>query len=386
MKYGRYQIVRELGKGSMGVVYEAHDPQIDRLVALKVLRPDLVTTEEFLQRFLKEAKAIGRLSHPNVVTVYDVGRDHGTIYIAMELVAGDHFEKIMEEKEFTEKEIVDLGMQVARILDYAHRNGIVHRDIKPSNIILGPNGQLKIADFGIAHIEDPSAPQQTRAGEILGTPAYMSPEQVQGQPIDGRSDLYSLGCILYELSTGKWPFRGDSLTAIFRAITQEQPVEPIKLSATISPGLSRIIMKSLSKTPDQRFPTGEVMAETLESCLKQRGYISPTAATPKKVSKSLGRIFLALLLVAAIAGVLIYYWMTPKRAFLEVETNPIGAQVFVDDGFKGNTPLHLKLPLGKHEIRLSLPDYYPWEAQVEVSEEGKTPLAVRLIPIEEKNQ
>jgi serine/threonine-protein kinase len=167
MNYGRYQIVKELGKGSMGIVYQAHDPQIDRPVALKVLRSDLVTSEEFVQRFLKEARAIGRLSHPNIVMIHDVGRDHGTIYIAMEFVAGDRLDKLMEEKELTEKEIIDLGIEAAKILDYAHQSGIVHRDIKPSNIMLGTDSQLKITDFGIAHIEDPSAPQLTQAGACL---------------------------------------------------------------------------------------------------------------------------------------------------------------------------------------------------------------------------
>ena len=195
MKYGRYEIVGELGKGSMGVIYKAHDPQIDRVIALKVLRHDRVTSEEFVKRFYKEAKAIGRLSHSAIVTIYDVGQDKGTIYIAMEFLEGPSFDGIIQERRLSPEEIVDLGAQVAEALDYAHQQGIVHRDIKPANIILTPTGQVKITDFGIARIEDPSAPQQTQAGEILGTPSYMSPEQVMGQPVDGRSDLYSLGVI-----------------------------------------------------------------------------------------------------------------------------------------------------------------------------------------------
>ena len=184
MKYGRYDIVGELGKGSMGVIYRAHDPQIDRVVALKVLRHDRVISEGFVQRFFKEAKAIGRLSHPSIVTVYDVGRDQGTIYIAMEFLEGTPLDRVIQEKRLSLEEIVDLGVQVAEALDYAHQQGIVHRDIKPANIILTPTGQAKITDFGIARIEDPSAPQQTQAGEILGTPSYMSPEQVMSQPVD----------------------------------------------------------------------------------------------------------------------------------------------------------------------------------------------------------
>jgi serine/threonine protein kinase len=197
MNYGRYQIVSEVGKGSMGVVYKAHDPQIDRPLALKVLRPDRITSEEFVRRFLKEAQAIGRLSHANIVTVYDVGQDHGTIFIAMELLTGKTLKDAMAERKLTAQEIIHIGVQVAEALDYAHRKGIVHRDIKPSNIILTSDGPTKLTDFGIARIEDPAAHQQTQAGEILGTPVYMSPEQVMGRPVDGRSDLYSLGVILY---------------------------------------------------------------------------------------------------------------------------------------------------------------------------------------------
>jgi len=153
--YGRYEIIEELGKGSMGVVYRAYDPQIDRAVALKVLREDRVTSEDFVQRFLKEAKAIGRLSHPNIVTIYDVGEDHGTIFIAMELLEGTPLHRVARERELSPTEIIRLGAQLAETLGYAHQKGIVHRDVKPSNVLLLANGQMKITDFGIAHMEDP---------------------------------------------------------------------------------------------------------------------------------------------------------------------------------------------------------------------------------------
>ena len=170
MKYGRYEIEKELGRGAMGVVYQAHDPQIDRRVALKVLRSDRVTSEDFAQRFLKEARAIGRLSHPHIVTVYDVGHDHETVYIAMEFLDGRPLDEILKEKPLNLKDIIHIGIQVAQSLDYAHGQGIVHRDIKPSNIMLTSEGSVKITDFGIARIEDPAAAQLTQAGEILGNP------------------------------------------------------------------------------------------------------------------------------------------------------------------------------------------------------------------------
>ena len=193
----------------MGVVYRAHDPQINRQIALKILREDRVTNEELVQRFLREAQAMGGLSHPNIATVYDTGRDHNMIFIAMELLKGKSLKDVMRDKKLNQQEIVHIGVQVAEALDLAHRRGIVHRDIKPSNIIIDPSGQVKITDFGIAHIEDPAMTQQTIAGEILGTPLYMSPEQVMSKPVDGRSDLYSLGVILYELTTGSHVIKGE---------------------------------------------------------------------------------------------------------------------------------------------------------------------------------
>jgi serine/threonine protein kinase len=400
MNYGRYQIVKELGKGSMGVVYQAHDPQIDRLVALKALRQDRVTSEDFVQRFLKEAKAIGRLSHQNIVTVYDVGRDHGTIYIAMEFLEGTPLNEVIQEKRFTLEKIVDLGVQVAEALDYAHQKGIVHRDIKPTNIILTPDGQAKITDFGIARIEDPLATQQTQAGEILGTPVYMSPEQVMGRPVDGRSDLYSLGVILYEISTQKRPFRGSNLASIFRAITQDNPAEPTTTDPSISRDLSELIMKSLNKTPGERVQTGKAMAEALTACLAARESKAPPPQPAEKRTKQHGLFIIIAFIALSVAGGLAYYFMAKgkpdkgespsvvevaKPGLLKVESVPTGAQVFLDGSFQGKTPLRLELPFGKYEVRLSLPDYYEWEAQLQLNQEGETPLFCRLIPMEEMN-
>jgi eukaryotic-like serine/threonine-protein kinase len=393
MNYGRYQIVKELGKGSMGVVYQAYDPQIDRSVAIKVLRQDRLTSEAFIQRFLREAKAIGRLSHPNIVTVYDVGEDQGTVYIAMEFLDGEPLHKIMEGKRFGLQEILHLGIQVAETLDYAHQKGIIHRDVKPGNIILQSSGQIKITDFGIAHIEDTSASMQTQSGEILGTPAYMSPEQVVGQPIDGQSDLFSLGIILYELSSGKRPFGGENLTAIFHSITQTDPPEPAKINPDIPQNLSQIILKCLRKTPDKRFETGKALAAALESCLKEDDLTQVTFGPP--VKKKRGVLFASAILLVCLMGIggLTYSFFFPKPppakvntspASLRIESTPPGAQVFINGTFKGKTPLQVSLAKGKHEVRLTLADYYDWEAQVQAEEKSETPLLVRLIPISDK--
>lgn len=399
MNYGRYQIIKELGKGAMGVVYQARDPHIDRLVALKVLRSDRVTNEDFVQRFLKEAKAIGRLSHLNIVIVYDVGKDHETIYIAMEYLEGESLNKIFQGKRLSLEEITDLGIQAALALDYAHQKGIVHRDIKPSNIIIQPDGRIKITDFGIAHIEDPSAPQQTQAGEILGSPAYMSPEQVMSQPVDGRTDLYSLGGLLYELCTGLRPFQGENLPSLFRAITQDSPAEPKITNPAIPQALSQTIMKCLDKQPEKRFQTGKAMAEALKVCLKKKSPLessAPTIQIMKSRLKHVTYVFLTAVILVSLIGGFFYYLMNSKNkrgtdsflpavemiapAFLKVQSAPIGAQVFVDGMFKGKAPVKLELSTGKHEVRLTLPDHYDWEAQIQLKEEGETPLLVRLIP------
>jgi len=290
MKYGRYEIVKEVGRGSMGVVYEAQDPQIGRTVALKVLRQDRVSDENLVKRFIREARAIGRLSHSHIVTIYDVGEDQGNVYIAMEFLEGRPLDNLVRERKFSAEETADIGAQVAETLNYAHGKGVVHRDIKPSNIILQTDGQIKITDFGIAHIEDSTATLQTQAGEIMGTPAYMSPEQVLGKPVDGRSDIFSLGVVLYELSTGKRPFggAGKNLATIFNEIIQENPTEPALAieGGTIPPGLSGTIMKCLSKSSDTRFQTGKDLADALRGKPSAAGIEAAAGIPPQEVARA----------------------------------------------------------------------------------------------------
>jgi eukaryotic-like serine/threonine-protein kinase len=428
MKYGRYEIEKELGKGAMGVVFQAHDPQIDRRVALKVLRPERVTSEDFAQRFLKEARAIGRLSHPHIVTVYDVGNDHGTVYIAMEFLNGRPLDEILRENTLGLKDIVNIGIQVANSLDYAHVQHIVHRDIKPSNIMLTSDGSVKLTDFGIARIEDPAAAQLTQAGEILGTPSYMSPEQVRGQAVDGRSDLYSLGVILYETSTGRRPFTGRNIAAIFNAITSEAPKDPMSSEPFVSRGgsrvLSELILKCLSKSPEDRFQSGKSMAEALSTFLEESAGKNVKKTLPQKKSGKTGLV--AAIMGCTLAAIVGFFWFQTSRKapvmppapisepkpipdslgvtgktaslpaentqspadvkpallpVLNVSSNPSIAQVYLDGSFKGNTPLKLDLPIGKYEVRVSLTDYYEYEAQVQLKDPGELPLFVRLIPM-----
>lgn len=375
MKYGRYEIVSELGRGAMGMVYQAHDPQIDRMVALKVLREDRLTTEDYVQRFLKEATAIGRLSHPGIVTVYDIGQDHGTIYIAMEFLEGQSMDKLIKAGKLRLTDIVDFGMQIAQALHYAHTRGIIHRDIKPPNIICTPENILKVTDFGIAHIDDPDGQQMTRAGEILGTPVYMAPEQVMGQTVDGRSDLYSLGVILYELTTGHRPFKGENLTAVFRAITQDNPVPPHELNPEIPPALSMLILKAMARKPEDRFSSGQEMSELLGSCLhvhSQEHFTETIIQTePEKQRSGKGLMITAVLLLCggALAG---YLFMRPSATDdLEPDTKTVQVT-------EQTRPL---APQEEETIPVPAPPVLPGEA-----DDPHTPVSISADSIKEVKQ
>ncbi|PXF58149.1 MAG: serine/threonine protein kinase [Deltaproteobacteria bacterium] len=270
-KIGRFEVLEKLGEGAMAVVYKVHDPDIDRTLAIKVLHKKRCVDKEYRRRFLREAKAAGNLSHYNIVTVYDVGEVEDRPYIAMELLEGTPLDEVMkQEVELSLIDILTIGIQIANGLDYAHSKGIVHRDIKPSNIILMPeNNTIKITDFGIAHFEDQNRTQQTQMGEVLGTPRYMSPEQAKGEKIDSRSDLFSIGVILYQLLTREAPFQDNSLATLLYKITTKDPTPIGQLAPDVPVSLNHTVNKLLKKQPEKRFQSGKELAQSLTRILNK---------------------------------------------------------------------------------------------------------------------
>ena len=256
-KAGRYELLEEIGRGAMGVVYRSRDPLIGRTVAVKTLRLDDVRQgkddPEALERFQNEIRAAGRLAHPNIVVIHDAGvdADCGLFYITMEFVQGRSLAKMIEEKQaFPIPRVLRIMEQACRALDYAHHSHIVHRDIKPANILMGELDTVKITDFGTAKILERGG---TQSGQIVGTPSYMSPEQVKGRPVDGRADVFALAVILYELLTGERPFPGKNVTTVIYKIVHEEPLAPIQLDSSIHPGLNAVILRGLAKDPADRY-------------------------------------------------------------------------------------------------------------------------------------
>lgn len=266
---GRYEVEKELGKGAMGTVYLGRDPKIGRQVAIKTLALaqefDLDILAEVKQRFFAEAESAGRLNHPNIVTMYDAGEEHDLAYIAMEFLRGrDLVGHIKPGTLLPLPVVMGIVARVADALDYAHRQNVVHRDIKPGNIMYDPQSDtVKVADFGIARLTDVN---KTKTGMVLGTPSYMSPEQLAGRKVDGRSDLFSLGVTLYQLACGHLPFDGDSMAQLMYRITNEAPVDILSVRSDLPPCLVAIVARTLAKAPEQRYASGAELAQALRDC------------------------------------------------------------------------------------------------------------------------
>jgi serine/threonine protein kinase len=299
IKAGRYEILGELGRGGMGVVYRAKDPLIGRTVAVKTIRLSEEGTgmshAQLVERFQTEARAAGLLTHPNIVVIYDVGESDGVYYITMELVNGKSLQSMLDSGEkFSLPRILRIIEQVCSALQFAHDHSVVHRDIKPANIMLTSDDLVKITDFGTAKIMQYGASQQTSA---MGTPGYMSPEQIKGKAVDGRTDIFSLGVMLYEMTTGQKPFRGQDIATVLYRILNEEPAPPQQLNPSIPLGVSSTILKALTKSPHLRYENCRELLEDLKNYRPSENsakanpapLISTTAPQPpirKKVDKN----------------------------------------------------------------------------------------------------
>ncbi len=252
-KIGKYHIVEILGKGAMGVVYKALDPDINREVAVKTIRFDLSDgdDEEMMKRFIREAQAAGKLDHSNIATIYDVGREKDLTYIVMQYVKGQSLQQVIaKKKKFSPKEINDILIPLCEALEYAHQHGIVHRDIKPANILIDVNGKPNVVDFGVARVEKSNL---TQSGTTVGTPSYMSPEQIMGKRVDNRADIFSLGVILYELAAGQRPFSGENVSTLMYKIVNEEPPHITEVEKSLPANYENIVEKALAKDPKDRF-------------------------------------------------------------------------------------------------------------------------------------
>ena len=273
-KLGRYKIVHKLGQGAMGIVYRALDPMINREVALKAIplatEFDADEIEEARAKFFREAEMAGRLNHPHIVTIYDAGEDHGTAYIAMELLRGRHLvDHTSELKLLPVAQALELAARIADALHYAHQRQVIHRDIKPANVMYdAPSGQLKITDFGIARLTDSG---RTRTGIVLGTPSFMSPEQLQGRTLTGQSDVFSLGVTLYQLLTARLPFRADSMPALMMKIAMEPHPRVRAMRPDLPEGIDQLMDRALAKDLSERFYDGAEFSAALRALAMRAG-------------------------------------------------------------------------------------------------------------------
>lgn len=307
-RVGRYELREKIGEGAMAEVWRAHDPSIDRDLAIKLLKPELSADPEYSERFLREAKAAGALAHPAIVTIYDVGEAQGVPYIAMELLDGKTLDQTLADHgRLRADRVLGIAAQLAAALSYAHLSGVVHRDIKPSNIMLAKDGvSIRILDFGIARVTETDVQRsddehaRTQIGQVLGTPRYMSPEQALGQAVDGRSDLFSVGAVLYELITGKAAFTGSNAAILALQITQQSPPAILNLEPSCPGGLRFLVDKLLAKRPERRFATAAELGRAIAREAKAYETVVSEAASHGRYIPLPVRLTLAMVGVTAV--------------------------------------------------------------------------------------
>ncbi|MGB6867694.1 MAG: serine/threonine-protein kinase [Candidatus Aminicenantaceae bacterium] len=373
-KIGKYKIIGELGKGAMGIVYKGIDPDINREVAIKLIRFDMVSEdsekEDAARRFIREAQSAGNLEHPNIITIYEVGREDNQTFIVMQYVDGESLKQaISAGKRFSPVEVVDLMTCLCDALELAHQNKIVHRDIKPGNILLDKQGRPYLVDFGVARMEMST---MTQSGTIVGTPSYMSPEQIQGIRVDSRADIFSLGVIIYEMLTGKRPFEGDHITTIVYKIMNEEPTNIREMKKDLPDGFEQVINKALEKDSNKRYQSCKELAadlknigawsdRTISSGLQR----SEVLGLQKKGKQRRALVYVASLVILLLAGAVGAYYLVPdlkenlalfkKQKEIAVDVVPLPARQLEDilDVFDENL-VKLKELVDKEDFRAAV--------------------------------
>jgi formylglycine-generating enzyme required for sulfatase activity len=391
-RLGPYRILAVLAQGGMGVVFRAHDPALDRLVALKAMLPGMAAVPTARDRFLREARAAAALKHPHVVTIFQVGEDRVTPFLAMEFLEGEPLDdRIRREGRLPLAEVLRIGRETALALAAAHARGLMHRDIKPANLWLeGPTGHVKVLDFGLAWAPADQA-HLTQAGMIVGTPAYMAPEQAEGKPVDPRCDLFSLGCVLYQMSTGTLPFHGGTTIAVLRALALHEPPPVGELRPDAPPELSALVVRLLAKRPDDRPVSAQGVAETLLALeqLPTRPILPKPGAKPARRSRKplvsrrwrSGLVAVAGAALAVVALMLVL-WPTPRGTVRIESDDPAVEVVFDKDGptIKGADKEPITLRAGEHGVRIRRGDF-TFEADKLVLKKGAAlTLKVELLP------
>jgi eukaryotic-like serine/threonine-protein kinase len=333
----RYRILRKLGSGGMADVYMAEDQQLGRRVALKVLHRRFAEDEQFVERFRREASSAAGLSHANVVAIFDRGEWDGTYYISMELVEGRTLKEIVREKGPAPPEAaVDLTLQILRAARYAHKHGVVHRDIKPHNVLIDQDGRVRVTDFGIARA---GTSDITETGSVMGTAQYLSPEQAQGRSVDARSDLYSIGIVLYELLTGQVPFDADSPVTVALKQVSELPVPPAEIVPAIPPAIDAVVLHALEKDPDLRWQNADEFIAALETARSEPERMPPPPAAPIVEEHDRSRWWLWLLIALALAAIAVGLYLTLRPEQLTVpdvidRESATASQILQNRGFE----------------------------------------------------